>query len=168
MALSHELSARGQGRVFFLGGSNDSLMELVQQYTAEFPGILSINSYAPPYRSEFCAEEIDDMANRISESASDILWVGLGSPKQEKVLHQLRRKCHFSCGAAIGAVFDFYTGRIPHSPAWIRKIGLQWAHRLILEPKRLWRRTIVSTPIFLWLVLRQCFNTIFGTNRNTR
>jgi N-acetylglucosaminyldiphosphoundecaprenol N-acetyl-beta-D-mannosaminyltransferase len=157
MALSRELSARGTGRVFFLGGSHDSLAELIAKYRAEFPGISSVDSYAPPFKSEFQADEIKDMADRISESGADILWVGLGSPKQEKILHRLMQLGDLSCGAAIGAVFDFYTGRIPHAPAWIRRSGLQWAHRLVLEPKRLWKRTLVSTPLFLWLVLRKLF-----------
>jgi N-acetylglucosaminyldiphosphoundecaprenol N-acetyl-beta-D-mannosaminyltransferase len=159
IALSRELSARRQGRVFFLGGTDESLAELVQKYRTEFPGISSVVSYSPPYKNEFQPEEIADMAKRISASGADVLWVGLGSPKQEKILHQLTQQCELSCGAAIGAVFDFYTGRIPHAPAWIRGLGLQWAHRLALEPKRLWKRTLVSTPLFLWLVLRQLFRS---------
>lgn len=157
IALSRELSVRGLGRVFFLGGTKDSLAELAHKYRTQFPGISSVQSYAPPFKSEFRAEDIKDMADRIRESGADVLWVGLGSPKQEKILHQLMQQCELSCGAAIGAVFDFYTGRIPHAPAWIRRIGLQWVHRLALEPKRLWKRTLVSTPLFLWLVLRQLF-----------
>jgi len=158
VALSRELSARGVGRVFFLGGTHASVAELTGKYRSEFPGIPSVTSYAPPYKSEFRAEEIADMAARIAASGADILWIGLGSPKQEKILHQLMQQCDLGCGAAIGAVFDFYTGRIPHAPAWIRGLGLQWAHRLVLEPKRLWRRTVISTPVFIWLAIRHRFS----------
>jgi N-acetylglucosaminyldiphosphoundecaprenol N-acetyl-beta-D-mannosaminyltransferase len=153
MALSRELSARRTGRVFFLGGTDESLAHLAQKFQSEFPGIAEVGFYAPPYRPEFSVDELREMAARIDEFGADILWVGLGSPKQEKILFELTRACKFGCGAAIGAVFDFYTGRISHAPAWVRRLGLQWAHRLALEPRRLWKRTLISTPVFLWLVL---------------
>jgi N-acetylglucosaminyldiphosphoundecaprenol N-acetyl-beta-D-mannosaminyltransferase len=155
LALSRELSARKLGRVFFLGGTDEALAQLIAKYRSEFPGVPDVGCYAPPYRQEFGSAEIDEMARRVTAYRADILWVGLGSPKQEKVLLELMRRCKLSCGAAIGAVFDFYTGRIPHAPAWIRRMGLQWVHRLVLEPRRLWKRTLVSSPLFLWLVFRQ-------------
>jgi N-acetylglucosaminyldiphosphoundecaprenol N-acetyl-beta-D-mannosaminyltransferase len=159
LALSRELSARQLGRVFFLGGTDDSLAQLVPKYRREFPGIPEVGAYAPPYREEFGGAEIEEMARQIAAHHADVLWIGLGSPKQEKVLLQLMQTCELSFGAAIGAVFDFYTGRIPHAPAWIRRIGLQWAHRLALEPRRLWKRTLISSPLFLWLVFRQLFKS---------
>jgi N-acetylglucosaminyldiphosphoundecaprenol N-acetyl-beta-D-mannosaminyltransferase len=128
---------------------------LIGKYRSEFPGIPDVGCYAPPYRQQFGSAELDEMARRVTAYRADILWVGLGSPKQEKVLLELMQRCELSCGAAIGAVFDFYTGRIPHAPAWIRRMGLQWVHRLVLEPRRLWKRTLVSSPLFLWLVFRQ-------------
>ena len=155
LALSRELSARKLGRVFFLGGSDESLAELVGKYRAEFPGIAEIGAYAPPYRDEFGRADIEQMARQVASYRADVLWIGLGSPKQEKVLLELMQLCDLSCGAAIGAVFDFYTGRIAHAPAWMRRMGLQWAHRLVLEPKRLWKRTLISSPLFLWLVMRR-------------
>jgi N-acetylglucosaminyldiphosphoundecaprenol N-acetyl-beta-D-mannosaminyltransferase len=154
-ALSRELSARGAGRVFFLGGSDDLLADLVSRYRAEFPGVAAVASHAPPYRSSFESRDLDEMARHINAFGADVLWVGLGSPKQEKVLLELMRRSRVDCGAAIGAVFDFYTGRIPHAPVWIRRIGLQWVHRLALEPRRLWRRTVISSPVFVWLVLKR-------------
>ena len=154
VALSRELSARRLGRVFFLGGTDDSIQELLQRYRAQYPGTRHIDFYAPPYKDEFSDADISDMAGRINAFNTQILWVGLGSPKQEKILHRLMRMCDVSCGAAIGAVFDFYAGRVTHSPEWVRRLGLQWAHRLVLEPRRLWRRTVVSMPKFLFRVAR--------------
>jgi N-acetylglucosaminyldiphosphoundecaprenol N-acetyl-beta-D-mannosaminyltransferase len=161
-SLSAELSARGLGRVFFLGGTAASLTELVEKYRADFSGIPEVGSYAPPFREEFTAADIEEMTRRITDFRTDVLWVGLGSPKQEKVLHELMGRCQVGCGAAIGAVFDFYTGRIPHAPAWIRRMGMQWLHRLMLEPRRLWRRNLVSSPLFLWLVFRQLLSSPTG------
>jgi N-acetylglucosaminyldiphosphoundecaprenol N-acetyl-beta-D-mannosaminyltransferase len=159
LALSRDLSTRKMGRVFFLGGTDESLADLIAKYRVEFPGIPDVGAYAPPYREEFNSAELEHMARQIASHRTEVLWIGLGSPKQEKVLLDLMRLCGLSCGAAIGAVFDFYTGRIPHAPAWIRRLGLQWAHRLLLEPKRLWKRTLVSTPLFLWLVFRRLFKS---------
>lgn len=157
--LSKTLSSRQIGRVFFLGADTECLVKLQQKYKLQFPGILSIDFYAPPHRKAFTDREIGEMARRISESSTNILWVGLGSPKQEKVLHQLMETCNIRCGAAIGAVFDFYSGRIPHSPAWVRHCGLQWAHRLALEPRRLWKRTFVSMPKFLYRIFRNLLSS---------
>jgi N-acetylglucosaminyldiphosphoundecaprenol N-acetyl-beta-D-mannosaminyltransferase len=154
-ALSGELSRRSRGCVFFIGGGEEDLQGLAAKYRADFPGITDIHYYAPPFRPEFSEAEIADMGARIVASGADILWLGLGSPKQEKVLHRLMQHCNVSCGAAVGAVFDFYSGKIPHAPGWVRRLGLQWLHRLTLEPKRLWRRTLISTPIFVSQVVRE-------------
>src|SRR5579863_442603 len=108
LALSAELSRRKLGRVFFIGGSAADLQALVSRYRADFPGIVGVAAYAPPFRAEFSDAEIADMGARIAASGADVLWLGLGSPKQEKVLHKLMQHCNLSCGAAVGAVFDFY------------------------------------------------------------
>lgn len=148
-ALSRELSDRGMGRVFFLGGQTEALKELITKYRAEYPGIAHVEAYAPPFQPAFTDADIAEMAQRVDAHGSDVLWIGLGSPKQEKILHQLLQSCNVRCAAAIGAVFDFYTNRVRHAPPWIRRLGLQWAHRLALEPTRLWRRTLISVPLFV-------------------
>lgn len=154
-ALSAELSRRRLGRVFFLGGSEQSLQTLAEKYQAEFPGIRGVECYAPPFRADFSEAEVAEMGARVVASGADIVWLGLGSPKQEKVLQRLMQHCNVCCGAAIGAVFDFYGGSVPHAPGWIRRLGLQWLHRLVLEPERLWRRTLISMPIFVSHVVRE-------------
>jgi N-acetylglucosaminyldiphosphoundecaprenol N-acetyl-beta-D-mannosaminyltransferase len=158
-ALSRELSARKVGRVFFLGGTEDLLDQLMRRYRADFPGVAAVGGFSPPFKIEFGNADIEEMARGVVEFAPDVLWVGLGSPKQEKVLLELMRRCDVRCAAAVGAVFDFYTDSIPHAPAWIRRAGLQWVHRLVLEPRRLWRRTLVSSPLFLWLVFRRLLSS---------
>lgn len=162
-ALSRELSARKAGRVFFLGGTEGLLDQLMPRYRSDYPGVVDVGGFSPPFKVEFGNADIDEMARRVEAFDPDVLWVGLGSPKQEKVLLELMRRCDVRCAAAVGAVFDFYTDRIPHAPAWLRRAGLQWMHRLILEPRRLWRRTVVSSPVFLWLVFRQLLSTPWGS-----
>jgi N-acetylglucosaminyldiphosphoundecaprenol N-acetyl-beta-D-mannosaminyltransferase len=153
LALSSAMSERQEGRVFFLGGTNDSIRDLLSRFRAQFPGIRHVEGYAPPFKAVFSREDIDDMAKRVAASQANVLWVGLGSPKQEKIMLELVPLCHLKCAGAIGAVFDFYTDRVPHAPAWVRNLGLQWIHRLVLEPGRLWKRTFVSMPLFLWYVV---------------
>lgn len=167
-ALSRELSGRRLGRVFFLGGSEELLDQLTRRYRLDFPGIAHVAGFAPPFKMEFGSADIEEMGRQIAAHHPDVLWVGLGSPKQEKVLFELMRSCDVRCAAAVGAVFDFYTERVPHAPAWIRRIGLQWVHRLMLEPRRLWRRTVVSTPLFLWLVVRQMLSSAGRSRRGNR
>jgi N-acetylglucosaminyldiphosphoundecaprenol N-acetyl-beta-D-mannosaminyltransferase len=162
-ALSRELSARKMGRVFFLGGTEGVLDQLMRRYRADFPGVAAVGGFAPPFKIAFGDADIEEMARRVVAFDPEVLWVGLGSPKQEKVLLELMRRCDVRCAAAVGAVFDFYTDRIPHAPAWIRRAGLQWVHRLILEPRRLWKRTLVSSPMFLWLVFRQLLSSPGGS-----
>lgn len=154
LALSRELSGRTTGRVMFLGGSESVAASLVEKYRRDFPGIREVTCICPPFRPTFLPGDIAEMSRAIEQFRPDVLWIGLGSPKQEIVMHALRRRPGVPCTAAIGAVFDFYTGRVPHAPDWIRRAGLQWLHRLLLEPRRLWRRTFISGPQFGFEVLR--------------
>jgi len=160
LAVSREMSARRSGRVLFLGGHPDWIQDLVAKYRQDFPGLTEISTHVPPFKSEFSPADIEEMARAVSAFNPDILWIGVGSPKQEKLLCELQKRCHVPCGAAIGAVFDFYCGRVKLGPKWIRDAGLLWAYRLIKEPRRLWRRTFLSAPrfagqVFLQLVRRE-------------
>lgn len=156
-AVSRELSRRRAGRVFFLGGRDEYMPALVAQYRTDHPGLEAVEWFAPPFRTSFSDEEIGAMAARVAAFRADVLWIGLGSPKQEKVLPLVLPASGARLGAAIGAVFDFYAGEVPHAPAWVRRAGLQWAHRLVLEPRRLWKRTFVSVPLFFGLLARAAF-----------
>jgi N-acetylglucosaminyldiphosphoundecaprenol N-acetyl-beta-D-mannosaminyltransferase len=155
LAVSQELSARKAGRVLFLGGHAESIDTLLDRYRREFPGIQELSSYLPAFKSDFSPPDITVMAERINAFRPDVLWIGVGSPKQEKLLYELQAKCRIPCAAAIGAVFDFYSGRVPLGPKWIRDFGLLWAYRLVREPKRLWRRTVISAPSFILRVCRE-------------
>ncbi|MCK4676315.1 MAG: WecB/TagA/CpsF family glycosyltransferase, partial [Gammaproteobacteria bacterium] len=83
----------------------------------------------------------------------DVLWVGMTAPKQEKWIEENRSKLKTSTVGAIGAVFDFFAGTYPRAPIWAARFGIEWLFRLIKEPKRMWKRNFVSTPVFLF----QCF-----------
>jgi len=93
------------------------------------------------------------MIGEIRAFNPDVLWVGMTAPKQEKWVAANRKQLHVPVIGSIGAVFDYYAGVTQRAPQWICNLGLEWLYRLPREPKRLWRRTFVSAPVFLWSVL---------------
>lgn len=142
------------GSVFFLGSSNSVLNEIVSKAAIDFP-LVRINTFSPPYKNEFSDDDLDSFVDKINEFNPDVVFVGMTAPKQEKVIENINQRINAKMISGIGAVFDFYTGRIKRpSQFWIN-MNLEWLIRLIGEPKRLWRRNFVSTPIFLMDVLKQ-------------
>ena len=95
------------------------------------------------------------MVDAVNAARPDVLWVGMTAPKQEKWIFRNREKLLVPCIGAVGAVFDFYAGTKRRSPAIWQKLGLEWLHRLLQEPSRMWRRNFISTPRFLGIVLRE-------------
>lgn len=153
IALSEELSRKRIGKTLFIGSTNESLNALEKRYRTEFPGVPEVSSFSPPYRETFSSADIDEMKRTIVQSGAEVVWLGVGSPKQEKLLNRLYSVPSIRCIAAIGAVFDFYSGRVRAAPQCIRNVGMEWAYRLAQEPRRLWRRTFLSGPIFVQLII---------------
>lgn len=140
--------------VFFLGGSEDTLDLMRRRMARDFPGIRVAGCYSPPFKPVYSSVEADEMISAINLAAPDVLWVGMTAPKQEKWIHENRNRLNVRFAGAIGAVFDFYTGRVKRSPVIFREVGLEWLPRLVQQPRRLWRRMFVSAPIFVWHMLR--------------
>jgi len=137
------------GKVFYMGASQNTLYKIEERLKKEYPNI-SVASYSPPFKPQFSAEEDAVIISKINTFEPDILFVGMTAPKQEKWLHQHKSKLNFKVASSIGAVFDFYAGTVERpSQFWI-DIHLEWLPRLLKEPKRLWRRNFVSTPLFLF------------------
>lgn len=136
--------------VFFLGSTDKVLSEIREQMALDYPNIRIVGTYSPPFVEEFNQKELDEIITRVNSVEPDILWVGMTAPKQEKWIYQHRHLLKVKFAGPIGAVFDFYTGRIKRSHPIYHKIGLEWLPRLLQEPRRLWRRMLVSAPIFLW------------------
>ncbi len=150
--LSRRLDEAGGARVFFLGGTEETLALIRARYQREFPRLVVAGSHAPPFRESFTDADYDAMAAAIEAARPDVLWVGLGAPKQELSIVRLRPRLQVRFAAAVGAVFDFYSGRVERAPPLLRRLGLEWLHRLASQPRRLWRRMLVSAPVFLWHV----------------
>lgn len=135
-------------KVFYLGASQNTLNLITKRLEKEFPNI-QVASYSPPYKNEFSEEDSKLMINKVNAFSPDILFVGMTAPKQEKWVATHKASLKPTVITSIGAVFDFYAGTVKRSsPFWI-KLGLEWLPRLIREPKRLWRRNFISTPMFL-------------------
>ena len=152
LGLMSKLNRRG-GRAFFFGSSDSVLGSMLVRARREFPNI-HIDILSPPYGSWSEADN-DAMVEQIRAAKPDVLWVGMTAPRQEKWIQQNALRLDVPVMGSIGAVFDFYAGNTQRAPDWICGIGLEWLYRLAREPRRLWRRTLLSAPRFLWLVARE-------------
>lgn len=139
------------GRAFFFGSSDAVLEKLAARVNRDFPAV-ALEMLSPPFRP-WSEEENQRMIAQILRFRPDVLWVGMTAPKQEKWVAANAAQLHVPVIGSIGAVFDYYAGVTQRAPQWVCDLGLEWLYRLPREPKRLWRRTFVSAPVFLWYVL---------------
>ena len=151
----HEMKALDDdATVMFLGSSNDTLELIKQRAKVDFPH-LKIVTYSPPFKTDFSDEDNAEMIHAINETNPDLLWIGMTAPKQEKWTYQHWNELKINCHTGtIGAVFDFYAGTAKRAPKWMQNCGLEWLHRLLSNPKRMWKRYLVGNLQFLFLVLR--------------
>lgn len=152
LAISSALNQSGPFTVLFMGSAPATLDKVAKRYRHDFPNATGIETFSPPFKPAFDAADLDAMRAAIGTARPDVLWVGLTAPKQETLLAEFSLLPDFRFGAAIGAAFDFYAGNVKRSHPVFRRMGLEWLPRLIQEPRRLWRRTFVSAPRFLWHV----------------
>lgn len=143
---------RRNGRAFFLGSTPHTLDIIMDRMSKEYPNVL-VYTYSPAFKEAFNEHDIDMFSRLIDAFAPDVVFVGLTAPKQEKLILQLKDSTDVRLYCGIGAVFDFFAGTINRpSPLWVQ-LHLEWLVRLIGEPRRLWRRNFISTPIFILDVL---------------
>lgn len=139
-------------RHFFYGGAPGVAEELARRFGSQFPGLVVAGTFCPPFRP-LTAEENEAAIAAIERSRADIVWVGLGAPKQERWMFASRDNLRVPLLVGVGAAFDFHTGRIARAPVWMREHGLEWLCRLSQEPRRLWRRYLIQGSEFAALVL---------------
>ena len=141
-------------KVFYLGSSEETLEKIEQRISKEYSNI-EVDSFSPPYKEQFSEADNKKMRAQVNAFKPDILFVGLTAPKQEKWVYQNEENLQANIVCSIGAVFDFYAGTVQRpGPIW-RKLGLEWLPRLLKEPQRLWKRNFVSTPLFLFEILKE-------------
>lgn len=150
-------SDENKRRVFFLGSSPSTLEKIHQRIRTEYPSLV-VGSYSPPYKDAFSNEDQQSMLNAVRDFRPHFLFVGMTAPKQEKWVFQNQHDLSATIICSIGAVFDYYAGTIRRPGAFWRRIGMEWFIRFLREPKRLWKRNLVSNPQFVLRVLRLKFS----------
>jgi N-acetylglucosaminyldiphosphoundecaprenol N-acetyl-beta-D-mannosaminyltransferase len=160
-----ELDRLGGNSVFFLGSTDETLAAIRARMAVDFPNVRVAGTCSPPFKQNFSDEDNAAMVAAINAASPDVLWVGMSAPKQEKWLHEHRGQLNVRFAAAVGAVFDFYTGRVRRSHPIFQRLGLEWLPRLMQEPGRLWKRMFVSAPVFMWHVLRAKLRTSVNPDR---
>jgi N-acetylglucosaminyldiphosphoundecaprenol N-acetyl-beta-D-mannosaminyltransferase len=148
--------ATGTGRRFYLyGGRNQgALVQLALNLRQRYPGVTIVGGYSPPHRP-LSDEERAAVVQEINQSQADVVWVGIGVPKQEKWMARMRPMLDAPVLVGVGAAFDFHAGLVPQAPNWMQEAGLEWAYRLAHEPRRLWRRYLRYNPRFVGNFTRQ-------------
>lgn len=148
-----EGAARRGESVFLLGGTVAVLADLQRHLYARIPGMVIAGAVSPPFRPP-TPEEDEALVQQINASGARTVWVGLGCPKQEIWMHQHRGRVN-AVMFGVGAAFDFISGAKPRAPLWMQNNGLEWLHRLLSEPGRLWRRYLVTNTLFVLGAARQ-------------
>ncbi len=155
MARACERAASTGRRFYLYGGRNQSaLVELALHLRRRFPGVQIVGGYSPPFRP-LTSEEQAAVSAEINQTSPDVVWVGIGVPKQEKWMAMLRSQLEAPVLIGVGAAFDFHAGLVPQAPPWMQRAGLEWAYRLAREPRRLWRRYLRYNPRFVSAFARQ-------------
>lgn len=145
---------RAKGYSHFLYGGAPGVPEVLGEVLKRrFPGVRIAGTYSPPFRP-MTWEEDQRAVEMINRSAADVLWVGLGCPKQERWMYDHRKKLIVPVMVGVGAAFDFLSGRVSRTPRVMGNSGLEWLYRLCREPRRLWRRNLVSSSAFIYYCLR--------------
>jgi len=146
--LTAAMNARGGGSCFFLGSTEETLTRIRARMEADYPSVEVVGTLSPPFRPRFTPEDDLAMIDAVNRARPDVLWVGLTAPKQEKWLAANRAELQVKFAGPIGAAFDFFVGNIRRVGPFWQDRGLEWLPRLIQEPRRLWRRSLVSAPRF--------------------
>nr|WP_315464260.1 WecB/TagA/CpsF family glycosyltransferase [uncultured Rhodoferax sp.] len=139
--------------VYLYGSTPETLAALQARAAQAFPGLQVAGAESPPFRA-LTAEEDEAAVQRINASGAGLVFVGLGCPKQEHWMLAHRGRIN-AVMLGVGAAFDFHAGTVSRAPAWMRHNGLEWLFRLGSEPKRLWRRYLVTNTLFICLAAKQ-------------
>jgi N-acetylglucosaminyldiphosphoundecaprenol N-acetyl-beta-D-mannosaminyltransferase len=141
-------------RHYLYGGKEGVADSLAAELRRRYPRIQIVGTYCPPFRP-LTRQEADDVAASINDSAADIVWCGLGCPKQERWMHAFRPRLEAPVLIGVGAGFDFLSGRARLAPRWVQHSGFEWLFRTFVEPRRLIRRYARVVPRFALLALRE-------------
>ncbi len=153
MRLMFKATEDGTIRHYFYGSKDETLEALKKNLLKDYPQLNICGMYSPPFRP-LSAEEDQQVIDMINAAQPDIVWVGLGAPKQEQWMNAHKGKIN-SVMMGVGAGFDFHAGTIQRAPVWIQKIGLEWLYRLTQDPRRLFKRYFVTNTKFMWYLIKE-------------
>ncbi|MBQ7464490.1 MAG: WecB/TagA/CpsF family glycosyltransferase [Lachnospiraceae bacterium] len=143
-----ERSRDGSVSHFFYGSSQETLDRLMENLKKDYPGMDIRGMYSPPFR-KLTKEETDQDIEMINASGADMVWIGLGAPKQELFMYDAKKRVN-ALMLGVGAGFAFHAGTKKRAPLWMQRLGLEWFFRLLSDPKRLFKRYLVTNTQFLW------------------
>jgi N-acetylglucosaminyldiphosphoundecaprenol N-acetyl-beta-D-mannosaminyltransferase len=146
---------------YFYGGAEGIPEKLVSNLKEKFPGLQVVGMHSPPFR-DLTPTEQEQIIDKINAANPDIIWVGLGAPKQEYWMVNYRARLNAPVLIGVGAAFDFHSGVKKQAPLWMQRNGLEWLFRLVSEPRRLWKRYVVNNPLFVILVIMQALGVNHG------
>jgi N-acetylglucosaminyldiphosphoundecaprenol N-acetyl-beta-D-mannosaminyltransferase len=142
-------------KVFLLGGRTGAADAAREILETRHPNLRIVGTHCPPYGFEAQPAELALINAKIQAANPDLLFVGLGAPKQEKWIAANYQQLSVPISVGIGVSFELVANMVSRAPVWMQKTGLEWLFRLIVEPGRLWKRYIIGNPLFIWLVLKQ-------------
>ena len=149
---------------FFCGGKEGVAEELKRVCEEKYGNKNIVGIYSPPFR-EIIDIELAELAQHINSLDTNIVWIGLSTPKQEIFASRLSKFTNVNFICTVGAAFDFHTDKVKQAPAWVQKIGMEWFFRLMIEPKRLWKRYFEIVPLFIWYNLLELIRGEFFKTR---
>ncbi len=158
------IASSGSNMTHFLCGGKESIAEKLRDVCEEEFRASIVGTYCPPFLN---VDEFDykSIAEKINRSKADIVWIGLSTPKQELFAYELARHTSVSYLCCVGAAFDFHIGNVRQAPIWIQKIGMEWIFRLLMEPKRLWKRYGEIVPLFILFNFIEWMSGTFSHDR---
>ena len=148
-------AAENGHRIWLYGGRDQgALVQLALNLRRKHPGVRIVGGYSPPFRP-LTDEEEGTIAKQVNHDRPDVLWVGIGAPKQEKWMARMRERLEVPVMCGVGAAFDFHAGRVSQAPGWMQERGLEWTYRIAQEPRRLLPRYLETNPRFMLSFARQ-------------
>jgi N-acetylglucosaminyldiphosphoundecaprenol N-acetyl-beta-D-mannosaminyltransferase len=139
--------------IFFYGSTEETLIALKLKLLAAFPSLKIAGAISPPFRA-LTPEEDESIVDQINSSGAGVVWVSLGCPKQELWMAAHRGRIN-AVMVGVGAAFDYHAGTIKRAPKWMQDAGFEWLHRLLSEPRRLWKRYLFTNTLFIFAATKQ-------------
>lgn len=159
--LPHFLAGAKNVRHFFYGSTPETLKRLTENFRRHFPLAIIAGSHSPPFR-QLVGSEVYEMLTLIQRAKPDVIWVGLGAPKQEYWMADHWEELKPAILMGVGAAFEFHAGKIARAPDWMKRLSLEWMFRLCQEPRRLWKRYLVTNSLFLYYLMKYAVVDLFA------